>query len=248
MRAIARRELSAPGWPFHQWAILFTHLGFQVSAQTFKDAARRGRLKMGTLTDLTGAELSFAEGLLQRCPAIEIAQLAQAGSRAWRLLTEMRGRAPRAEDLGDRAVGPAQHLPVAGCLPPYSKAPPCTGPLPEITKSADPVYESGASADAAFKDIYPAQSQLHGANVFEPSSTKVPPTPEPAASQETPPAASLPLVLRAARVTKVLSWAGAHRLLKRMSGMITSLLRRLALMASGIASAPDGAWSDHGDR
>jgi hypothetical protein len=243
MRAIARRELSAPGWAFHRWASLFTQQGFAVSAQTFKDAARRGKLKMGALTDLTDAELWFAEGLLQRCPAIEIAQLAQAGSRAWCLLTEMREKAPetapRAEDLGDPAAGPAQHLPVAGCLPPYSKAPPCAGPPPEITKHADSVYESGASADAGFKDIRPAQSQLHGPNVFEPSSTIMPPAPEPAATRETLPAATLPPVCRATRTTKVLRWAGAHRLLKRMSRMISSLLHRVARIANVIASASD---------
>jgi hypothetical protein len=43
MRAIARKQSGAPQEPYHEWATLFTQLGFAVSPQTFKDAARRGK-------------------------------------------------------------------------------------------------------------------------------------------------------------------------------------------------------------
>jgi hypothetical protein len=118
MRAIARNHLGGPRRPYHHWASLFTQLGFPVSAQTFKDAARRGKLGMGELIDLTPIEHLFAEGMVRACPGIEIARLAQPGSRARDLLTGIEGNtaenSPQAKDLGNAAGMAAQQ--VAGCV------------------------------------------------------------------------------------------------------------------------------------
>jgi hypothetical protein len=230
MRAIARNQLGVPPRPYHQWASLFTQLGSSVSAQTFKDAARRGRLEMGKLIDLTTIEQSFAESLVRTCPAIEIVQLAQTGSRAWNLLTEICRKtvekAARTEDLEGLAAGPVQRVPVAGCLPPYSKAPPCAGRVPEITKSADPVYKGGAPVDEVFKDIDRGHMVIApGQMPLNTHSQEVPPSRAPA--HEMLPAASLPVVCRAARATKVLPWSAAHRLLKLMPRMTAHERTRL---------------------
>src|SRR5690242_20916747 len=49
---------------------------------TFKKAARRGKLGFGKLTALTDGERAFATGFRKACPQADLAPLAQAGSAA----------------------------------------------------------------------------------------------------------------------------------------------------------------------
>jgi hypothetical protein len=66
-----------------------------------------------------------------------------------------------------------------------------------------------------------------------------------AATRETLPAASLPVVCRAARATKVLSWPMAHRLLKHMprmtaqhrTGLIVELMDKMLAAVGAEAMA-----------
>src|SRR4051794_23194034 len=68
LRAIPDGALALPELSYRQWAALFASLGYPVSRDTLKKAARRGRLELGKLTALTDGERAFARGLLNACP------------------------------------------------------------------------------------------------------------------------------------------------------------------------------------
>jgi hypothetical protein len=79
-----------------------------------------------------------------------------------------------------------------------------------------------ALPQSPFKGIHPGAIAITpGSASLNVVSAEVPPSPEPAASAplETLPAATLPVVCRAARATNVLSWSLANRILKRMPRM-----------------------------
>jgi hypothetical protein len=214
LRAIARHQLGAPQWSHQRWASLFTDLGYPSSPQTFKDAVRRGPLKMGKLTELSKIEHAFAAALIRACPSIEIVRLAQPESQAWGLLKTILDDAANTErQANDLEGGPAPELEdlakVARCISPHSTMPPLDDVSQHSGKSDVPVYEGGTLMETTFKDI---QTPLittpylpmslnacsERAPLFESiqeRSVSAPP--------EAFPAVSLPVVCRAAYVTKV---------------------------------------------